>query len=177
MSSVGRARASCSGPEDGRLWASATHASHTTGLKRRWHYLYRRQRRRFAKPCLSIALASADEQGSATWAGLLDRLPGAVRVLADPVQPTPSQIGPIGHSARTRDGFILHQWPRRSAARRALFTVFAVRSAVDRPPCERAIPRANVDRLQATASYARRLSRQVKSTVSPLQPRPATSGR
>ena len=37
-----------------------------------------------------------------------------------------------------------------TAARRALFTVFAVPPAVDWPPRERANPRANVDRLQAT---------------------------
>jgi hypothetical protein len=45
------------------------------------------------------------------------------------------------------------------------------------PPRERAIPRANVDRLQATPSYGRRLLRLVKCPVSPLQPRPATPGR
>ena len=47
------------------------------------------------------------------------------------------------------------------------------RSAASR---ERAIPRANVDRFQATASYARRLFRLVKCSVSALQPRPATPG-
>ena len=69
------------------------------------------------------------------------------------------------------------QCPSRSAARRALFTVFAVRSAVGRPPRERAIPRANAGRSQATPSYVRRLLWLVKCPVSPLQPRPATPGR
>ena len=59
-----------------------------------------------------------------------------------------------------------------SAARRALFTVLGVRSAADRPPRERAIPRANVDRLQATPSYAKRLSSLIKV---PREPFPATS--
>src|SRR5262249_39621858 len=63
------------------------------------------------------------------------------------------------------------------AARRALFTVFAVRSAVHRPPRERANPRANADRLQATPSDARRLSSLVKCPLSDTEPRPATPGR
>src|SRR5262249_28687651 len=64
----------------------------------------------------------------------------------------------------------------RTAARRALFTVFAVRSAADRPPCERANPRANAGRHQATPSYARRLSSLVKCPLSDTEPRPATPG-
>ena len=43
-------------------------------------------------------------------------------------------------------------------------------------PVERAIPRANVDRLQATPSYARRLSSLVKCPLSDTEPRPATPG-
>ena len=46
-----------------------------------------------------------------------------------------------------------------------------------RPPPGRAIPRANVDRLQATPSYARRLSRLVKCPLSDTEPRPAMPGR
>ena len=42
----------------------------------------------------------------------------------------------------------------RTAARRALFTVFAVPSAGGRPPRERANPRANAGRHQATPSCA-----------------------
>src|SRR5215471_3173593 len=42
---------------------------------------------------------------------------------------------------------------------------------------ERAIPRANVDRLQATPSYARRLLMLVKCLVSHTGRRPATPGR
>ena len=45
------------------------------------------------------------------------------------------------------------------------------------PPRERAIPRANVDRFQATPSYVRRLSRLAKCPVSDPEPRPATPGR
>src|SRR5262249_4336275 len=65
----------------------------------------------------------------------------------------------------------------RSAARRALFTVCAVRSAVDRRPRERANPRANAGRLQATPSYARRLSNLVKRPPSHTEPRPPTPRR
>ena len=64
----------------------------------------------------------------------------------------------------------------RMAARRALFTVFAVRSPVDRPPRERAKPRANAGRHQATPSYARRLSSLVKCPLSDTERRPATPG-
>jgi len=45
------------------------------------------------------------------------------------------------------------------------------------PPRERAIPRANADRSQATASYVRRLSSLVKCPLSDTEPRPATPGR
>ena len=51
-----------------------------------------------------------------------------------------------------------------------------LRSAVDRPPGERAKPRTNVDRLQATPSYARRLSSLVKCPLSDTEPRLATPG-
>ena len=44
-------------------------------------------------------------------------------------------------------------------------------------PRERAIPRANVDRFQATPSYARRLLRLVKCPLSDTEPRPAMPGR
>src|SRR5262244_4022887 len=44
------------------------------------------------------------------------------------------------------------------AARRALFTVLAVRPAVDRPPRERANPRANAGRHRATPSDARNVT-------------------
>ena len=64
----------------------------------------------------------------------------------------------------------------RSAAWRALFTVFAVRSAVGRPPRERAKLRANAGRRQATPSDARRLSSLVKCPLSDTEPRPATPG-
>src|SRR5262249_4247760 len=78
-------------------------------------------------------------------------------------------------------GAVRRHFPRRRgariAARRALFTVFALRSAVGRPPRERAKPRANADRPQATSSDVRRLSSLVKCSVSPLQPRSATPGR
>jgi len=47
----------------------------------------------------------------------------------------------------------------------------------DRPPRERAIPRANASQLQATPSDARRLSSLVKCPLSDTEPRPATSGR
>src|SRR5262249_17902215 len=43
-------------------------------------------------------------------------------------------------------------------------------------PRGRAIPRANVDRLQATPSHARRLSTLVKCPLSDTEPRPATPG-
>src|SRR5215472_2527336 len=62
------------------------------------------------------------------------------------------------------------------AARRALFTVFAVRSAVGRLPRERAKPRASAGRSQATPSDARRLSSLVKCPLSDTEPRPATLG-
>ncbi|MGN6173669.1 MAG: zinc-binding dehydrogenase [Streptosporangiaceae bacterium] len=48
--------------------------------------------------------------------------------------------------------------------------------AVDRPRRERAKPRANVDRLQATPSDARRLSSLVKCPLSATEPRLATPG-
>ena len=64
-----------------------------------------------------------------------------------------------------------------TAARRALFTVFAVRSAGGRPPRERAIPRANACRPQATSADAEPLFAQFKCSVSPLQSRLATPGR
>jgi hypothetical protein len=41
----------------------------------------------------------------------------------------------------------------------------------------RAIPRANVDRLRATASYAERLFALLKCLVSPAERHPATPGR
>src|SRR5215472_4556639 len=43
-------------------------------------------------------------------------------------------------------------------------------------PCERANPRASAGRLQATPSYARRLSSLVKCPQSDTEPRPATPG-
>jgi len=64
---------------------------------------------------------------------------------------------------RATDG--LRTDPRSRAERggsAALYTVVVVWSAAGRPPRERANPRANVDRLQATPSYARRLSSLVK---------------
>ena len=50
-------------------------------------------------------------------------------------------------------------------------------SEVGRPPREIAIPRANVDRLQAAPSYVRRLSSLVKCPLNDTEPRPATPGR
>ena len=55
-------------------------------------------------------------------------------------------------------------------------TRLRARSAAPRPR-ERAIPRANVDGIQATPSYASRLLRLVKCPVSPTGRRPATPGR
>src|SRR6516164_619442 len=66
--------------------------------------------------------------------------------------------------------------PPRRAARRALTTVSAVPPAGGRPPRDRANPRANVDGLQATLSYARRLSRLVKCPLSDAEPHSATPG-
>ena len=51
---------------------------------------------------------------------------------------------------------------------------FALPPAGGRPPRERANPRANVGRLQATPSDARRLSSLVKCPLSDTEPRPAT---
>ena len=65
---------------------------------------------------------------------------------------------------------------RISAARRALFTVFAVPPTGGQPPRERAKPRASTDRQQATPSDARRLSSLVKCPLSDTEPRPATPG-
>ena len=68
------------------------------------------------------------------------------------------------------------QSARTTAARRALITVFAVRSAVGRPPRERAKLRANAGRRQATPSDARRLTGLVKCPLSDTRRRPATDG-
>jgi tetratricopeptide (TPR) repeat protein len=90
-----------------------------------------------------------------------------------PVKPADRQ----NRQLRATTGERVHaREPPRSTARRALFTVFALRPAVGRPPRERANPRANVDRLQATPSDARRLSSLVKCPLSDTEPRPATAG-
>ena len=100
---------------------------------------------------------------------------------------TAAHLRPLGHrtqaaravmptsAARIPARYALLQ--QRVSARHALFTVFTVPPAGGQPPRERAIPRANVDRFQATPSYASRLLRLVKCPVSPLQPRLATPGR
>src|SRR5262249_5577326 len=70
----------------------------------------------------------------------------------------------------------------RTAARRALFTVFAVSPAGggegrNASPPPTAIPKANAGQHKATPSYARRLSSLVKCPLSDTEPRPATPGR
>src|SRR5215471_10203533 len=68
----------------------------------------------------------------------------------------------------------LNSWNRSGSA--CVIHSLCCPSAGGQPPRKRAIPRANVSRPQATRGDAKPLLGQVKCSVSPLQPRPATPG-